>query len=185
MSVKLVLCDIDGTVLPFNQPRVSQRTHEAMHALVEAGIACGMATGREPWDVAEIFEDDPVGTSTGDFANGKLVKLDGKVVLRQLLDKASLGRLAHFASTQPDCGLVMQGDPRPGEGHHGHRVLLGATPEEAELMRTSEGGHVGVELVDHLPERDVLTAGFLCPTTPCGCVSCAPCWQRPCPSWPS
>lgn len=165
MPVKLVLCDTDGTVLPFGQKHVSRRTREAMRALVAAGITCGMATGREPWDVDEVFEGDPIGTRTGDFANGKLVKLEGEVVLRRTLDKASLARLARFAYTQPDCGLVMQGDPTPGEPH-GHRVLLGATPEEAERMRTSEGGHVGVQLVDRLPEGDVVNAGFLCPDDP-------------------
>ena len=46
MAVKLILTDIDGTILPRGERVVSSRTVAAFHAALDAGIAVGPASGR-------------------------------------------------------------------------------------------------------------------------------------------
>ena len=45
--IKLLLSDMDGTLLPFGATTVSQRTHEAILAAQQAGIHFGPASGRD------------------------------------------------------------------------------------------------------------------------------------------
>ena len=54
--IKLVLVDIDGTLLDSNH-RVSQRTVEAISKLEEHGILFGIATGRTPFAVRHLVSD--------------------------------------------------------------------------------------------------------------------------------
>lgn len=44
--IKLILCDIDGTILPKGHPQVSARTIRAFHAALDAGLVIGPASGR-------------------------------------------------------------------------------------------------------------------------------------------
>ena len=46
MAIKLVLSDIDGTLLPRGNAEVDRRVVEAFHALLDAGLAVGPASGR-------------------------------------------------------------------------------------------------------------------------------------------
>jgi hydroxymethylpyrimidine pyrophosphatase-like HAD family hydrolase len=43
---KLILTDIDGTILPYGQPCINERCRSAMHAALDAGICIGPASGR-------------------------------------------------------------------------------------------------------------------------------------------
>ena len=53
--IKLVLCDMDGTLVPFGAERVSDRTLSAIRSLVHAGVRFGPASGREPIDLKTFF----------------------------------------------------------------------------------------------------------------------------------
>ena len=60
MAVKLILTDIDGTILPYGHMRVSERTVAAIHAALDAGIVAGPASGRfHSWIPAFFGGDEP------------------------------------------------------------------------------------------------------------------------------
>ena len=50
--IKLILADMDGTLLPFGSRVGSERTHSAILSALDAGIACGPASGRDYADLA-------------------------------------------------------------------------------------------------------------------------------------
>ena len=56
--IKLILADMDGTLLPFGSRVVSERTHSAILSALDAGIAFGPASGRDYADLADAFDDD-------------------------------------------------------------------------------------------------------------------------------
>ena len=79
--IKLILSDMDGTLLPFGAVTVSQRTHEAVLAAQQAGIHFGPASGRDRAALLPAFYGDQRCVSTGIMANGKQVFLNGEALL--------------------------------------------------------------------------------------------------------
>ena len=69
-QVKLVLSDIDSTILPAGQTQVSPRTRAAFHAAREAGIVIGPASGRGFAQIAPFFANDIACYSTAIATNG-------------------------------------------------------------------------------------------------------------------
>ena len=105
--IKLVLCDMDGTLKPFGRDRVSERSVSAIHELRDAGIQFGPATGREAVDLYPFFGGDGSCFATGILANGKQVYVDGELVLERPLDLAALKRLEAYCLDNPDFALIV------------------------------------------------------------------------------
>lgn len=78
-NTKLILCDIDGTILPKGNPQVSQRTIRAFHAALDAGIAIGPASGRGIDWIPPFFGGDAACCATCLATNGQQVYLGGSV----------------------------------------------------------------------------------------------------------
>lgn len=91
--IKLLLSDMDGTLLPFGATTVSQRTHEAILAAQQAGIHFGPASGRDRAALLPAFYGDQRCVSTGIMANGKQVFLNGELILRRSLPQDAIMRL--------------------------------------------------------------------------------------------
>ena len=68
--IKLILSDIDDTIMPKGAPCVSERTRAAFHAALDAGLAIGPASGRGFAQLAPFFADDAACFSTAITTNG-------------------------------------------------------------------------------------------------------------------
>ena len=73
--IKLVLSDMDNTLVPFGNRRVSDFTRKAIHKLLEeTDIAFGPCTGRDYVELMRLFSLD---------ANGRHVHGQARAVQRQ------------------------------------------------------------------------------------------------------
>lgn len=160
--IKLVLCDMDGTLKPFGRDRVSGRSVRAIHELRAAGIQFGPATGREAVDLYPFFGGDESCFAMGILANGKQVYVDGELVLERPLDLPALKRLEAYCLDNPDFALVVYAPAGEKCGRPTADVILSGTTErevEAYGRRTglmvSEGRRLG-----HVPDAKIVTAGF-------------------------
>ena len=73
MAIKLVLSDIDGTLLPRGNAEVDRRVVEAFHALLDAGLAVGPASGRALPAILPAFAGDEACVATALATNGMQV----------------------------------------------------------------------------------------------------------------
>lgn len=160
--IRLVLCDMDGTLKPFGRDRVSRRSVRAIHELRDAGIQFGPATGREAVDLYPFFGGDESCFATGILANGKQVYVDGELVLERPLDLPALKRLEAYCLDNPDFALVVYVPTGEKGGRPSADVILSGTTErdvEAYGRRTgltvSEGRRLG-----RVPDAKIVTAGF-------------------------
>ena len=80
MAIKLVLSDIDGTLLPRGNAEVDRRVIEAFHALLDAGLAVGPASGRALPAILPAFAGDEACVATALATNGMQVYTAGKLV---------------------------------------------------------------------------------------------------------
>ncbi|MBM6774293.1 HAD family hydrolase [Olsenella profusa] len=106
MAVKLILSDIDATILPTGQRQVSERTREAFHAALAAGLHVGPASGRGYAWIPGFFGGDTACCSTALATNGMQVYLDGEKVLEKTLDAGALERVRQIAAETPHAGLL-------------------------------------------------------------------------------
>lgn len=113
--IKLALTDLDDTLIPLaHRGSASQRTLEAIRAMLDAGLHFGPVTGRTPPGVRDTFHGEERCYATGAFANGQIVMLDGEVIHREwcpieplqhvadIMDELGEGALAVYDVDGPD-----------------------------------------------------------------------------------
>ncbi len=159
--IKLILSDMDNTLVPFGARRVSQRTVDAIREVLDAGVRFGPDTGRDYVELMRFFDGDETCFMTGIFSNGKRVRADGRYVRTVLLDHESLVRIDEALRGEQGMFLVCYPESsdltNPAYG-------VGATRAELEVFaqRCSFTGRVA----DAVPDEDVIAATIACPGPP-------------------
>ena len=159
--IKLVLSDMDNTLVPFGARHASPRTMEAIHAVLDAGVRFGPDTGRDYVELMRFFRMDEECFMTGIFSNGKRVRADGDYVQTTLIDHDVLVRLDEVLRPEPGMFLVCY----PAETNL-FNPAYGVGVSSAELAvfeaRTSFVGGT----VDEVPDIDFVAATIACPGGP-------------------
>ena len=146
--IKLIMTDIDGTVMPKGASSVSERTVAAFHAALDAGMVVGPASGRGRVQIAPFFRGDEACCATAIATNGLEVYCAGEKIREELLPADALRDTLEFVREAPGAGLL---------------VFEGATPrlvagEREILARVSEPYARACVPLDTLPDTPVLKA---------------------------
>lgn len=104
--MKLMLTDIDGTILPWKTKRVSERTRRAFHAAIDAGDVVGVCSGRGLSWIPAFFDNDAACYATAIATNGMQIYHDGACVYEKHLPHDSLVRVADIVRAWPGAGLL-------------------------------------------------------------------------------
>ena len=113
--IKLVLTDIDGTILPKGQKVVSENMRAAIRAAQDAGITVGVATGRAVSGVLPTFEGDTACVQTALATNGMQVYLHGELIHEEYLNHDELVRIVEVVREIPGAGFICFGGPQVNE----------------------------------------------------------------------
>ena len=105
--IRLILSDIDGTLMPFGRKVVSPRVREAFHAALDAGIHVGPASGRGISHVTPTFSGDDACTATALATNGMQVYLDGELVHEEHLPHEALEHVLAVIRDVPGTGAIV------------------------------------------------------------------------------
>ena len=105
--IKLVLTDLDDTLIRFGDPHASARTIEAIHATQASGVRFGPVTGRPPCSMGWMFPGHPECYATGAFSNGQVVDVDGERVHVVGLERDALAHVAEVADALGDVYLAV------------------------------------------------------------------------------
>ena len=112
-DIRLILSDIDATILPRGQRLVSERMRAAMHAAIDAGMRVGPASGRGISHVTPTFGDDTELTATALATNGMQVYLDGSLIHEEYLSHAGMVHVAEVLHGRPRVGAIVFVDGVP------------------------------------------------------------------------
>jgi HAD superfamily hydrolase (TIGR01484 family) len=74
-KISLVVADVDGTLVT-EEKILTQRAHDAVTALHEAGIRFAITSGRPPLGMAMLFDGLDIKTPIAGFNGGLFVKRD-------------------------------------------------------------------------------------------------------------
>ena len=159
--IKLVLSDMDNTLIPLGEKRVSPRTIAAIHELMGTGVRFGPATGRDTVELLRFFDMDESCFQTGILSNGKRIRLDGSYVQMTLIPRDALERID--AALRPEPGMFLVCYPEqtnllyPAYG-------VGTTDDElAYYARRTRFTGIAV---DQIPNEDYIAATIACPEDP-------------------
>lgn len=137
--VKLVLSDIDGTILPYGKPHVSARMLDAIHALQAAGIVFAPCSGRSyPW-LAPLFDNDAASTRTAVAANGQGVYLDGVALREPSFTRDETNLLTQTASEVEGAGTLCFSGTTPYLMSGSRDALATAFPKYADTALDAQG----------------------------------------------
>lgn len=166
--IKLVLTDLDGTLIPNPQEGVSPATEEAIRELLAAGIAFGPCTGRAVNMLSDLFHCQLDLYATGVYENGTLGFVDGVEAFRHTYPAEAFNGVGHFVVERGMSELTLF-DPLygPSENYGKDRLdeldqLDLSTYSKANLhFDTLEELPTAMETLSaHFPELD-----FVMPTT--------------------
>lgn len=152
--IKLVLSDMDNTLVPFGAERVSQRTIEAIHACQEQGVDFAPTTGRDRAELAGFFAGDQSCYNTAVCVNGQKVYYLKSLVFERSLDDEPLRRAAQYVRSVPGCAFVTYRSDGLGD-------WVGITREEMGSMFDRAFMAGGLHH-DELPVYPVAKAGIIC-----------------------
>lgn len=152
--IKLVLTDMDNTLVPFGCERVSQRTIDAIHACQEQGVDFGPTTGRDRSELAGFFGGDRSCYNTAVCVNGQKVYYLSSLVFERNLDDAPLRQVAELVKQQPGCAFITYRSDGLGD-------WVGISKDEMGVMydRAFMAGGMHHET---LPVYPVAKAGIIC-----------------------
>lgn len=152
MAIKLVLSDMDGTLVPFGLNGVSERTIRAIHKLLEAGIHFGPSSGRERSDLVRFFYGDEPCLNTGIMGGGKLVYVDGELVYRRTLPHdALLSMVSELLAIDGAVFNFYLPTDEHGRGPAGFGAA-GATPQQLRVISEHLGEEFSSGLFQEPPE---------------------------------
>lgn len=151
--VKLILSDMDNTLIPIGHDRVSARTLRAIDAARAAGLHFAPATGRGPVELAPFFLNDESYYATGILYNGQKVYVDGHLIYEKLYAFDDLQRLERMALSLPDTVMYYYPD-NPDASNPAWAVGADDATAQAHGKRYRFTPHV----VAHAPEVPYISA---------------------------
>lgn len=152
--IRLVLSDIDGTLLPFGDEAISRDIHDAIAALRAEGIGFCPASGRTPFDMTRVFKDTSV-MSTCIATDGHMVIHDGKAIVLNTYPHDDLKRLAKRMRSYEKgvMAICFNVDDNP----LGFMTWVGISPSQGgdaiAKKHFKDLSHVPV--LDDIPDRDI------------------------------
>lgn len=151
--IKLVLSDVDGTLIPLGAGRASKRTMSAIAAVQEAGVHFGLATGRDIVELNQLFGGDDRAFGTGILSNGKKIMVDGEIACLSLLDNEALRRVAAVVSEYPRTFMTAY----PFETDETNPIYCVGTTEEELAAWSKTYAFTGI-LADEVPQIQIIGA---------------------------
>lgn len=131
-QIRLVLTDIDGTILPYGQAEVDEGTKRAFHEALDAGMHVGPCSGRGREWMAPLFGGDEACYATAIATNGLQVWLDGRCVHKVTFEHAALERVRAVVEGVPRAGLLCFVAGRPHLACGRREDLAAAFPRYAD-----------------------------------------------------
>lgn len=156
--VKLVMADLDDTLIPFGADHASASAISAIHSLLDAGIHFGPVTGRVPATMERMFQNDVACYQTGAFANGQIVTVDGKTIQRVMISGEALRKVSLFLDNMNVNAWLAVYNPEDLRDVN----LVTRFPERVKANPPETWGKSVFGIVPDVQDREYLKANIQC-----------------------
>lgn len=129
--IRLVLTDMDNTLIPWGQSEASPRAMEGIREMQEEGICFAPASGRDFEELKTFFAQDTSVLRSAISANGLVIRLDGKIIQKSTIEPSLLFRLDEALQPFADEAALILYDK------HAHAYARREDPGEISIMKTA------------------------------------------------
>lgn len=154
--IRLVLTDLDNTLIPLGAGTVDGKTLDAIGELVATGVRFGLATGRDIVELTRIFGGETWPFETGILSNGKKVLVDGELRHLTLIDRGGLARLAEAVRDIP--GTFVCGYPL----HSSESNPVWVFGADGDVSTFGERYSFDAIPLDEVPDEEIIGATIAC-----------------------
>lgn len=177
--IKLVLSDMDNTLVPLGARHVTKFTRDAIHTLLsETDIAFGPNTGRDYVELLRLFSMDKSCLQTGVMSTGKRVMYKGQTVSLKVFSHQTLQRVADVLSGEKDMFLLCY----PAKTNLFNPAYVVGPVDAAKLEKYERKLFFISGIVDSVPDdMDFIAATIACPGTPEDMERCRKLVTEACP----
>lgn len=155
--IKLVLSDVDGTIVPLGAGKVDGRTIDAIEDLQATGVRVGLATGRDVQELLNMFDGYDGALQTGILSNGQKLLVDGEIARLTLLDLDALERVARIVATYDETFMTLY----PFETRPENPVYcINADPDH--MARCEKRYSFTAIPIDHVPRVEAIGSTIAC-----------------------
>lgn len=151
--IKLVLSDMDNTLIWYGGDGATKRTVDAIHACQAEGVVFGPATGRNPLEVAGFLRHDEASYATGIMVNGQQIYLEGRLLQETTIDRTVLLRLLETLHGRRGVALVTYDPDGTADWIGNDRAELGSILAEAAQR--------GDRACRELPDYPIIKCGII------------------------
>jgi len=146
--IKLVLTDLDDTLIRNGLPRATDHAIAGVQAMRAAGLHFGPVSGRIPNDMGWMFDNHEECYGTGAYCNGQMIYVDGRLVKEVQNSGDDLNRLAEWLM-RTDRGILTMFDV-----HKGNIKTAGyyVTPDDEHARRMLGSFGAAKRYIHHLDE---------------------------------
>lgn len=152
LMIKLVLTDMDNTLIPWGQSKASPRAMEGIREMEEEGIRFAPASGRDFEELKTFFADDLSVLSSAITANGLVIRLDGRIIQKAEIEPSLLLRLDRALAPFVDEAALILYD------QNAHAYARRPDAGAIEIMKTAFPG--GVSYVSEWPDIEFSKLGI-------------------------
>jgi Cof subfamily protein (haloacid dehalogenase superfamily) len=145
--IRLVLTDIDNTLVPYGERTVVPESHAAIKRLMDLGVVVGPATGRGHRQVREFMGEDASQTMVA--SNGQEIFVGGKPVFEAPIAHEDAQTMLEIIEAEPTAALFVDRDDS---------YVLGTAPED--VCNHLPAGARRAQWRAELPEGDFLKLGI-------------------------
>ena len=161
--IRLVLSDIDGTLVTPGRRRTSERTIAAIRQLKFAGIEFGPATGRPYRDALAFLGDDPAMLDCAILNNGRTIISAGRIIHDEPISHDDLVAVREVIGAYDGvyiCYSITDPESEKGLGCNWHACA----PAEDRPTLSRILGELGLDLTfdDEVVEGHCQCAGVVC-----------------------
>ena len=155
--IKLVLSDVDGTIVPLGAGKVDPKTIDAIEHLRSTGVQVGLATGRDVQELLNMFDGYDGALQTGILSNGQKLMVDGEIARLTLLDLDALERVAQIVAGYDETFMTLY----PFKTTHDNPVYcINADPDH--MARCEKRYSFTAIPTDHVPRVDAIGSTIAC-----------------------
>lgn len=149
--IKLVLTDLDDTLIKFGLPHATPHALAAIDACAEAGVYVAPATGRIPESLGWMFDYHTNAYKTAVCSNGQQIVIDGKVKKNVEIDREELEQIVDLCAERTYGCVVLSSEGEAYAIIRPHQDF-----DQGALMAFSQPVHV----VERVPDFALVKANI-------------------------
>ena len=154
--VKLILCDVDGTLLRYGETKIEPNVIDTIGKLIQKGIRFVPASGRQYSSLLALFADVPYDLCYLCENGAILFDSSGRVIDKSVIGRSVAMNLCRSILDTPGCEVLISGENTS--------YIIPKDPEYPQKLQTFTGNNIRIIGAPEEIDEDIIKISANCPS---------------------